>query len=448
MKAEFMTLARREFLARAGVALAAGAIAPSGGLSEAAAQSRPQWQESSNAEEWDAVRAQFALSDDFIHMSAMLLSSHPKPVRDAIDRHRQALDANPITYLHQNNRRLQDVARSAAGQYLGVSASDIALTDSTTMGVGLVYNGLRLTPDQEILSTEQDYYVTHEAIRLASKRTGAKLRKISLYDRVEGITEDQIVDRVAQAVTPATRVVALTWVHSSTGLKLPLRRIADALDEVNSDRDEAARVLFCVDGVHGFGIEDVVLSDLGCDFLMAGCHKWLFGPRGTGIVAGTRRGWEAVVPTIPSFIDSDTWEAWFSGGEPAGPTTGSRMTPGGFKAFEHQWALTQAFEFHQGIGKSRIAERTHELAGQLKDGLAGMPHVVLHTPRSDSLSAGIVSFDIEGISPAAVVARLRERRIIASVAPYAVPHVRLTPCFRNTPAEIEAVLQEIHALVS
>ena len=154
MKAEFMTLARREFLARAGVALAAGAIAPSGGLSEAAAQSRPQWQESSNAEEWDAVRAQFALSDDFIHMSAMLLSSHPKPVRDAIDRHRQALDANPITYLHQNNRRLQDVARSAAGQYLNVSASDIALTDSTTMGVGLVYNGLRLTPDQEILSTE------------------------------------------------------------------------------------------------------------------------------------------------------------------------------------------------------------------------------------------------------------------------------------------------------
>jgi isopenicillin-N epimerase len=44
------------------------------------------------------------------------------------------------------------------------------------------------------------------------------------------------------------------------------------------------------------------------------------------------------------------------------------------------------------------------------------------------------------------VARLRERRIIASVAPYAVPHVRLTPCFRNTPAEIETVLQEVRAL--
>ena len=106
--------------------------------------------------------------------------------------------------------------------------------------------------------------------------------------------------------------MALTWVHSSTGLKLPLRRIADALEAVNADRDGPARVLLCVDGVHGFGIEDVVLSDLGCDFFMAGCHKWLFGPRGTGIIAGTKQGWEAVLPTIPSFIDSEMWQAWYS----------------------------------------------------------------------------------------------------------------------------------------
>ena len=78
------------------------------------------------------------------------------------------------------------------------------------------------------------------------------------------------------AITPATRVLALTWVHSSTGLKLPLRAITDAVRRINAGRDEAGRVLVCVDGVHGFGIEDVVLSDLGCDFFMAGCHKWLF----------------------------------------------------------------------------------------------------------------------------------------------------------------------------
>jgi selenocysteine lyase/cysteine desulfurase len=444
-----MTLGRRELLARTGLALAASAIASSAGATGAVAQGMTALPLTSRAlEDWVAVRGQFALADDFIHMSAMLISSHPKPVREAIDAHRRGMDANPITYLHQNNRRLQEAARAAAGQYLGISGSDIALTDSTTMGVALVYHGLRLTPDHEILTTEQDYYVTHKALRLASKRTGAKVRKISLYEQINGISEDQIVDRVAQAITPATRVLALTWVHSSTGLKLPLRRIADALERINSGRNEADRVLFCVDGVHGFGVEDVRLADLGCDFLMAGCHKWLFGPRGTGIVAGTKSGWEALLPTIPSFIDGETWEAWFTGTEPAGPTTASRMTPGGYKAFEHQWALTQAFGFHQSIGKARVAERTHEHAQQLKEGLAGMPHVALHTPRSDHLSAGIVSFDVQGLSPSAAVMRLRERRIIASVAPYAVPHVRLTPCLANTPGEIEAVLQEVRGLAA
>jgi isopenicillin-N epimerase len=77
-----------------------------------------------------------------------------------------------------------------------------------------------------------------------------------------------------------------------------------------------------------------------------------------------------------------------------------------------------------------------------------MPNVTVHTPLSHKLSAGIVSFDVGGLSPGAVVSRLRERRIIASVAPYAVPHVRLTPSIQNTAAEIETVLQEVRALVS
>jgi isopenicillin-N epimerase len=441
-----MTLARRELLAGTGLALAAGAIAASSGPHRAAAQAPPP--ESDLAADWAAVRAQFALSDDAIHMSAMLLSSHPKPVRDAIDEHRRGLDANPVAYLRDHSGPLVRAARAAAGRYLGIGGADVALTDSTTMGLALVYNGLSLAAGDEILTTDHDYYVTHEATRLAAKRTGASVRKIALYDEIEAVSADEVADRIARAVTPATRVIALTWVHSSTGLKLPLRRIADALERVNAERDEAARVLVCVDCVHGFGIEDVTLADLGCDFLVAGCHKWLFGPRGTGIVAATRRGWEALIPTIPSFVDGPTWDAWYSGGEPAGPTTAGRVQPGGFKAFEHQWALAPAFEFHQRIGKRRIAERTHELARQLKEGLAAMAHVTLHTPRSDDLSAGIVSFDLEGMSPAAAVARLAERRIVASVAPYAMPRARLTPSFVNTPAEIETVLQEVRGLAS
>src|SRR3712207_1853729 len=127
-----MPLARRELLTRTGLALVAGAIASSGGSTGAVAQSLPALPPTpGNFDDWNAVRAQFALSDDFIHMSAMLISSHPKPVREAIDEHRRGMDANPITYLNRNNHQLQEAARTAAGQYLGVNGSEIALTDST-----------------------------------------------------------------------------------------------------------------------------------------------------------------------------------------------------------------------------------------------------------------------------------------------------------------------------
>ena len=443
-----MALTRRTFLTQASLGVTAGGVAASCDLREpAAAEGKSVGQRgSAGADSWEQIREQFALAPGLVHMSALLISSHPKPVRDAIEEHRRALDADPVTYLNAHNRRLQGAARAAAARYLGVETSAIALTDSTTMGLGLVYNGLRLKPGDEILAMEDDYYATHESIRLAAERTGARVRKISLYQDSETASEDDIVQMLAQAITPATRVVALTWVHSSTGLKIPARQIAGMLNKLNANRGADARILFCLDGVHGLGNQDVAMSDLGCDFFIAGCHKWLFGPRGTGIIAAKGRAWEHLTPTIPSFIDQEIRTAWFTEREPADRVNGSTMSPGGFKAFEHQWALTQAFEFHQAIGKSRIAKRTAELAAQLKEGLAKMSGVRLRTPRSEALSAGIVCFDVDGMSPSAVVARLSRRKLIASVTPYARAHARLTPSIYNTPAEVDTALREIHAL--
>jgi isopenicillin-N epimerase len=122
------------------------------------------------------------------------------------------------------------------------------------------------------------------------------------------------------------------------------------------------------------------------------------------------------------------------------------MTPGGFKAFEHQWALTEAFQFHQVIGKARIAERIHALNRQLKEGLAQMRHVRLHTPMSEQLSSGIVCFDVAGMEPDEVVDRLQDRGVIASRTPYRPTHARLTPGLLNTAQEIETVLAAVHEL--
>ena len=430
-----MTIDRRNFLSAAALAVGAGALASCTGPDAERSLARLM----QGGGDWDDVRALFAIDPDWIDMSAMLLTSHPKPVADAVARYRDALDRNPVVFLRDNNDKLQEAARAAAGRHLGIAGGNIALTDSTTQGVALVYRGLKLKPGQEVLTTTKDYYVTHESLRVAADRSGATVRKIPLYEELEGITADALADSVIREVRPETRVVALTWVHSSTGLKMPIGLIGERLARLNANRDTADRILYCVDGVHGFGNQDVTLDALGADFLMSGCHKWLYGPRGTGIVAGRADAWAALDPTIPSFLDSDGYGRW-KRDDPPVPTTAAMVTPGGFKAFEHLWAMSEAFELHQAIGKAKIEARTAELASQLKDGLTRFDHITLQTPRAPELSAGIVSFDVNGGNPWDMVEHLQQKRILASVAPYRTPHVRLTPSIRNTPDEIDRAL--------
>jgi len=429
---------RRGFFVRAGLAAAAGVVAASCSDERAVP--------SASGDEWDGIRSQFDLAPDQIDLSAMFIASHPAPVSDAIEKYRRTLDANPTSYLRNQLNTHENEILEAAAKYLGANPAEIALTDSTTMGLGLVYNGLKLLPGQQIITTMHDYYATHESLRLAAERSGAQVREVQLYQSEQTVTAGEMVANIRGAIVPETRVVALTWVHSSTGLKLPLRQIADALKEVNQGREEQQRVLMCVDGVHGFGVEDVEMRETGCDFFMAGCHKWLFGPRGTGVIWGNQGAWNAVNPIIPTFMDDEVRNAWMRNAEPPDGTTAKRMTPGGFKAFEHQWAVAEAFNFHLRIGKDKVARRTHELNRQLKEGLAQMSHVKLYTPRDENLSSGIVCFDVEGMSPRDVVSRLKDRKIVGTTTPYAQSHARLSPSIRNSPQEIETALAEIRAL--
>jgi selenocysteine lyase/cysteine desulfurase len=429
---------RRDFLVRTGLAVSAGMLAAGFPLSKVLAGPA----QLAKLDTWEAVRDQFPLSRDVIHMSCFFLSSHPTPVREAIEMHRRGLDENPMGYWWEHSEKLEATVLLAAADYLGVSPTDIALTDSTTMGLGLLYGGLRLREGQEVLTTIHDHYSTELSLRLRAERTGASVRQVPLYQKLEAVSRQEIVDTLVKAVRPQTRIVAVTWVHSSTGLKLPIREMAGALAKLNVNRAEGDRALLCVDGVHGLGVEDVRMEDLGCDFFIAGTHKWLFGPRGTGLVWGHPRAWPVANAIIPTF-NFEAYRIWMKEIQPKQIPFGAIMTPGGFHSFEHRWALAEAFRFHQAIGKARIAERIHMLNRQLKEGLLQMRHVTLITPLVEDLSAGIVCFEVEGQKPQQVVDHLRQRRIMASVTPYATQYVRLAPSLLTSPEEVRKTLQEI-----
>ena len=433
---------RRGFLVRTGLGLGA-ALLSRGVLPSPADQRLSQ----DKFDHWDRVRSQFPLSSDLIHLAGFFLASHPTPVRQAIERHRAGLDADPLGYWLEHEEKQEATVLRAAADYLGADPTEIALTDSTTMGLGLLYGGLRLRPGQEILSTIHDHYSTDMSLRLRAERTGAKVRQIALYDKVQDVSRQKLVENLVGHIRPETRIIAVTWVHSSTGLKLPIHEMAAAIQAINRSRDEQDHVVFCVDGVHALGVEDFRVSDLGCDFLIAGTHKWMFGPRGTGLVWGHPRAWPMADAIIPTF-NNEAYDMWMKLTPPKALPQSVYMTPGGFHSFEHRWALDEAFKFHQAIGKSRVTQRIYDLNQQLKQGLAAMKHVTLHTPLSQELSAGITCFEVAGLTPRLVVEKLRQRGVVGSVTPYATQYARLAPGLLNSVEEIDktlAIVRDLHS---
>jgi selenocysteine lyase/cysteine desulfurase len=433
---------RRNFLSRAGLALAGSVIGT--GINNVLANTETMLPLNISSGDWKALRKLFPLTHDYIHLSTFLLASHPKPVSDEIDRHRKAFDENPSDYWHKHFETIDRSIAEAAANYMGGNAEQIALTDSTTMGLALVYSGLMLRENDEILQTVHDHYSTDLSLKLRTDRTGAKVRRIALYEDPSSITTKQIVERLQKAINQKTKVIAVTWVHSSTGVKLPIRAMADVIAKANSSRLEEDKIIFCVDGVHGFGIEDVDVSTLGCDFFIAGTHKWIFGPRGTGVVWGTERGWKHHNAVIPSF--SKSYDVWLGDSNQDQVPIGEHMTPGGFHSFEHRWALPAAFNLHMRLGKAKVQKRIHQLNTQTKHGLAKMSHVKLYTPMSSDLSSGLVCFDVDGLSPSQVVEHMHSKGIIMSSTPYRQSYARFAPSLINNEAEIDKALAEIRSL--
>lgn len=413
---------RRTFLKQAGILAASLPLGASLGSPVAAAptQTPPR-------DKWAQLRQLFDQDPNYIHFANFLVTSHPKPVREAIARHRAALDLNPglamdwhqgVTHQREENVRLW------AGRYLQAKPTQIALTGSTTEGLAMIYGGVQVRPDQEILTTVHEHYSTNNILHFRNQRDGTRVRKIQLFEQPQSISADQVLDTINRNIRPETRVLGMTWVHSGSGVKLPIRDIAGLVDEHNRQRDDKDRIVYVVDGVHGFGVEDLSFPAMNCDFFIAGTHKWMFGPRGTGIVCSRSEELKYVSPSVPTFSEATTFS--------------TSMSPGGYHAFEHRWAVDEAFKLHLELGKADVQARIHQLNSYLKQRLLEQPGVELVTPVDPKFSAGFSFFRVKGQDGDAVAAHLMQNRIVSDAVNRDVgPVIRTAPGLLNTEAEVD-----------
>ena len=408
-------LSRREVLARAG--LAAGALA-------LGARLRPG--------RGCAESPRLGLGAVAVRARSRADPPHLVPARDAPasgagrDRGaRQRLDANPVEYLHGPGDQLS-AAREAAGRFLGAAPSEVALTDSTTMGLGLLYTRLALGADDEVVTTEHDFYATHESP--AFRRAGAARQ--ALRRRPPGLRGRDREPHPAcghRADAPGRAA----WVHSSTGVRLPLRSIAQALPDRVLVWSTAPRL----------GARAETVRDLGCDASSRLPNGSTGREDGVLWAKSACAGHAADDPVLRRVEHG----AWVAGGVPAAsrmdrpsrPAGSSRSSTGG---------PPRGVRLPPGDRPGARRGRIRGLSSRLKAALVEVRGVRLRTPQSPGLSAGLVCFEVAGRDPTEVVSRLASRGIVASVTPYATRYVRLGPGIVNTPEHVDAAVRAIAAL--
>ncbi|WP_137821492.1 pyoverdine-tailoring periplasmic protein PvdN [Pseudomonas sp. D(2018)] len=414
---------RRTFLKQAGLLAASLPLMP---VAERAGAAAP----AATGNKWTDLRALFELDPNYLHFSNFLLASHPRPVREAIARLRERFDENPgevVDWHREEVWKHEDAVRAEVGRYLGVRPGQVALIGSTTEGLAMVYGGVQVRPDQEILTTVHEHYSAYTTLEFRQQRAGTKVRNITLFKDPQKISLDEVLGNIAGAIRPETRVLGMTWVQSGSGVKLPIGEIGKLVHQANRNRDEQDRIIYVVDGVHGFGVEDATFADLDCDFFIAGAHKWMFGPRGTGIIVARSEQPKGITPSVPTFTE--------------GKNFGTLFTPGGYHAFEHRLALGEAFKLHLQLGKADVQARIHQLNSHLKQRLLEYPKVQLVTPASPDFSAGFTFFRVQGRDCDSVANHLMKNRVIADAVERDVgPVVRLAPSLLNNEAEIGQVM--------
>ena len=304
------------------------------------------------------------LPPGYVHLQTGGVGAMPRPVFDAMVAAAAAVEADPVGETYGPGiGRLQKV-RAKAATLLACEIEQIVLTTSATQGMFMVAQGLRLTHGDHVLTTDHE----HPGGRLGWEWLA---RRIGLEIDVVPIATDErdpqaIVERFEQALRPRTRVLSISHVLFTTGVRLPVAELCALAREHG--------FWAVVDGAQGPGAFPVDVRSLGCHAYAVSGHKWLCGPKGTGLL----------------YLDDVIAESLDALPLAAGREANSDSTGIGNIAGMH--GLGAAIDYMRALGPEAIEAHNLALRRELYDALGALPGIAIPSPRDGPTVSANLSF--------------------------------------------------------
>ncbi len=213
-----------------------------------------------------------------VHLNTASLGRTPPTVLERVVAAWRQLESEPVMQAYRPDPgtvlAMADAVRAKAAAFLGCTADEVLVTTGTTNGMATVAQALTLAAGDRVLTTNQEHEGAEVAWQYRSARDGVAIDTVAI-----GLDEhdhDAIMGRLAAAITPRTRVISVSHVLTSSGLRMPVQRICALARERN--------VLCIVDGAQAVGGIAVDVRAIGCHAYATSGHKWLMGPKGTGLL--------------------------------------------------------------------------------------------------------------------------------------------------------------------
>ncbi|KIC89829.1 aminotransferase class V-fold PLP-dependent enzyme [Flavihumibacter sp. ZG627] len=199
----------------------------------------------------------------------------------------QELESFPLKFYGKNGAELlAEKTRGIAAGFLGCNINEMLITNSTTSGMNAIAQGLRLKAGDRILTTDQEHGGGLLCWNYFAKYYGVIVDKINIPPGENN--RELILKRVKDNLKKKTKLISVSHVFSSTGLRMPIAEIS-SLARNNG-------TLCIVDGAQAAGAIGVKLKDLGCHAYATSGHKWLMGPKGTGLLYLSKEAQDIIRP--------------------------------------------------------------------------------------------------------------------------------------------------------
>ena len=269
-------LSRREMFAGTAATLGAAYLAPSNDVL--------------------AEDSEYRFAPGLIYLNTGSLGPTPRSIFDEVLKAWNDLEMNPVGKAYGGTvNKLAEKTRGDVASLIGCSADEVLLTRSTTNAMTIAGLGVDLSRGDRVLTTDVEHEGGSAVWKHLEKRRGIGIDRVVIAPEDHDIKA--IVERFERAITKETRVISVSHVITSTGLRMPVREIVTLAKSRN--------VLTIIDGAQAVGNIEVDVKAIGCDAYAAPGHKWLLAPKGTGFLYIRKEAASQIQPV--EWVDGTTY---------------------------------------------------------------------------------------------------------------------------------------------